>query len=216
MKTRYLMAPMVLALTLTATPSQAALINFDDFDASAVPAVDSLNPYQGFTWQNWFGFTTPAGGFFANGIVSGPNAAFSGFQFFGGAPVPATISNGSPFSLASAYLGAGWLDGLSITVQGFLGATQVATQDLILGVSGAALTNFIGFGNVDQVVFLTSGVGTSDPLGCGNFNCGQFTVDNISFGPPVVARVPEPATLALLSLGFAALGINGVRRKRVV
>ena len=216
MKTRYLMVPMILALTLTAIPSQAALINFDDFDASAVPAVDSLNPYQGFTWQNWFGFTTPAGGFFANGIVSGPNAAFSGFQFSGGAPVPATISNGSPFSLTSAYLGAGWLDGLGITVQGFLGATQVATQDLILGVSGATLTNFIGFGNVDQVVFLTTGVGTSDPLGCGNFNCGQFTVDNISFGSPVVAQVPEPTTLVLLSLGLVGLGIRTIRSKRAV
>jgi hypothetical protein len=67
----------LLAIVLAAIPAFAAVVNFDDLDASARDvSLDAISPYQGFTWTNFFAYTS-APGFpgFNNGILSPPNAA---------------------------------------------------------------------------------------------------------------------------------------------
>ena len=71
---------LLLLFLVDAVPAQATIVNFDDIDASAGDvSLDAVSPYQGFTWSNFFAYTA-APGFpgFNNGIVSHPNAAYTG------------------------------------------------------------------------------------------------------------------------------------------
>ena len=103
----------------SAAPAFAAVVGFDDLNATAGDIVlDTMNPYQGFTWMNFTVYTTTPGfPGFNNGIVSSPNASFAGGDILG-APVVSTIRSPTPFDFTSASLGSGWYDGLSVTVIG--------------------------------------------------------------------------------------------------
>lgn len=47
-------------LCLLNTRLEAAIIGFDDIDASAGDvSLDALSPYQGFSWSNFFAYTSP-------------------------------------------------------------------------------------------------------------------------------------------------------------
>jgi uncharacterized oligopeptide transporter (OPT) family protein len=60
--------------------------------------------------------------------VSPPNAAYNGGEIFGATatPVIGVIQGISPFDFSSAYVGAGYYDGLTVTVIGLLGGQSEA------------------------------------------------------------------------------------------
>lgn len=208
-------------LFVLAAPARAEVVNFDDltpvFDASLA------SPYAGYQWENFryyaFDFNNDGTDEFDPGVVSQTNAAYSGGDLFvegGTVQIVGVISRATPFDFVSAYLGSVWLQAMSLTVQGYLGATQAFSTVVQLDNNGADKFAF-NFTNVDRVTL----VGTFDPNDPnGNSNVSQFTVDNVEFGTPGSgpggpsdpAPVPEPATLSLVGLGVAAA--LGTRRRR--
>jgi hypothetical protein len=195
----------IIGISLEATNATASdIINFDNLDASAGDIV--LNSYQGFTWSNFSAYTsTPGFPGYNNGIVSGPNAAYSGGQTFTNSVVPiiGTISGASPFDFLSGYLGSGNYDHLDVTVEGLLNGKMLFSKTVTVNTSGAALFDF-GFDGINQVAFYGSTTAaTTDPYACGSFNCTQFTADNLTFAP--YSATPEPSTPALFVLGAASV-----------
>jgi len=99
-------------------------------------------------------------------------------------------------------------------LQEWLGGSVVFSQVVTVGTGGAQLASF-NFTGIDELDFYATKTGqTTDPFGCGSFNCTQFTVDDLVFAaatepPPTPA--PEPSTLALLGLAAAASAV--IRRK---
>ena len=145
----------VLLLCHTALAS-AAIVNFDDLDASGGDlGLDSLSPYQGFTWTNFSAYTNvPGFPGFNNGIVSLDNAAYSGGELFGATvtPVIGKIEANDPFDFVSAYLGSGYYDDLDLTVQGRLDGSLLFTSSLILNTTAPVLINF-AFTGIDELDF---------------------------------------------------------------
>ena len=185
------------------------VINFDDLDASAGDVV--LGSYGGFSWSNFAAYTaTPGFPGFNAGIVSAPNAAYSGGQAFTASvmPVTGTISSATPFDFISSYLGSGYYDNLNITVEGLLAGTVVYSQTVTVSTPAAQLFDF-GYDGIDEVaLFATATAATSDPYGCGSFNCTQFTLDDLTIAPssgPPPSISPEPSSSVLLSLGSASV-----------
>src|SRR6185437_15458024 len=119
------------------------VVNFDDIDASAGDvSLDALSPYQGFSWTNFFAYTNiPGFPGFNNGIVSTPNAAYSGGEIFGATtmPIVGSVDASSPFDFVGAYVGSGYYDDMSLTVQGLLGGSLIYTRTLIVDTTGAQL-----------------------------------------------------------------------------
>jgi hypothetical protein len=199
--------------------ASAAIVNFDDLDASGGDLVlDTLSPYQGFTWTNFSAYTgIPGFPGFNNGIVSPDNAAYSGGELFGPVvtPIIGKIESDDPFDFVSAYLGSGYYDNLNLTVQGRFNGSLLFTRSVLLDTNAPIFVNF-GFTGIDELDFFTAETGsTTDPFQCGTVNCTQFTVDNLTFTPgsttppPDPSPLPEPSTPALLGLaGMAAAVIR--------
>jgi hypothetical protein len=205
---------LVCAMSLSAlrpTSAWAETVTFDDVDASAGDvAISSLNPYQGYSWTNFY-ITTTTPGFpgFNNGIVSGTNAAYSGGQTNSGGTISPVIgsiqSTGGLFDFTSADLGSGYYNDLSLTVEGSKNGTVLFDQTVTVNTTGAQLFNF-DFTGIDTLSFSAStGAGTSDPYQCGSFDCTQFTVDNLTVGPATSVPTPGPVPLILSGLGALAL-----------
>jgi hypothetical protein len=195
---------LMLGWSLSITCAAAStVINFDNLDASAGDV--ELGSYAGFTWGNFSAYTnTPGVPGYNNGIVSGPNAAYSGGQVFTTSvmPITGTISSATSFDFLSGYLASGNYDDLDVTVEGLLNGTMLFSKTVTVNTSGATLFDF-GFDGIDQVAFYGSTTNaTSDPYACGSFNCTQFTVDNLTFAP--YSATPEPSTSALFGLGSAS------------
>ena len=117
-----------------------------------------------------------------NGIISSGNAAYSGGELFGAtvSPVVGKISAASPFDFLSGYLGAGYYNNLSVTVQGRSVGQLLYSRVVNVGTTGAQSFDF-GFLGVDEVDFFGSkSASTTDPFGCGPSNCTQFTLDDAS------------------------------------
>jgi len=198
---------MTAVVILAALPATASVINFDDIDASGgFVILDTLSPYHGFDWTNFSVYTTNFLPGFDNGIVSSPNAASTAGDS-GGSPIISTISSTSAFDFVSAYLGAGWYDGLDVTVEGFNGPTEDFSKTVTVDTEGAQLFTF-NFDDIDKLeIFSTVTGSTTDPYGCGPSGCSQVTLDNLTFtpasGPP--PSVPEPSMVGIAGLGFLAL-----------
>ena len=102
----------------------------------------------------------------------------------------------STFSVSG--LPAGW----SVTEETLINGSLLATTPLFSGVSDSASAidaAFLGNPFSAEVIYTVNSVGT------GNFNGGI----DIS-----VAAVPEPATWAMVILGFAGVAFMGMRRRR--
>ena len=209
---RWFLSALVALMTIVIFPdgrAAASVVNFDDIDASAGDVIlDSLSPYQGFDWANFSAYTnTPDFTGFNNGIVSSPNAAYTSGDSLG-SPIVSTISSTSAFDFVSAYLGAGWYDGLDVTVEGFDGATKDFSKTVTVDTSGAQLFSF-NFDGIDELKIFSTVTGTTtDAYGCGASGCSQVTLDDLTFtpssGPPPPA-VPEPSMAGIAGLGFLAL-----------
>jgi hypothetical protein len=196
-------------LLLTAPHLLGSTIGFDDIDANAGDVVlASLSPYSGFSWTNFSVYTViPGFPGFNNGIVSGPNGAYTSGDALGTQTL-STITATSAFDLVSANLGSGWYDGLTILVEGLFKDTHEFSKTITVSTSGAQLFAF-NFTDIDEVQIssiVTSA--TTDPYGCGASGCSELTLDNIvltsAAGPPP-SIMPEPATLGLATLSLLAL-----------
>lgn len=196
----------------TAGMISAASINFDDIDASAGDInLDTINPYQGLNWTNFSAYTTTPGfPGFNNGIVSFDNAAYSGGELLGAiiTPVVGKIESAGPFDFVSAYLGAGYYDNLSLTVEGRLHGSLLFTQSVILNTTTPLLVNF-GFTNIDELDFIASTtLSTTDPFLCGAVNCTQFTLDDLVY---ISSPVPEPS--GMMFVGLTLIAAIAIRRR---
>ncbi len=143
--------------------------------------------YNTTTWYN------PSG--YANGVVSGAQAAFNAYA----STVWAT--NGV-FDFNSAYLTAAWNDNLNITVEGWLGASLVYTQTVVAQVT-ATLFAFDYLG-IDRVEFNSFG-GTNHGFG---WSGTHFAMDDMT----ITSVIPVPGALLLGAIG-ACFGVLGARRK---
>ena len=182
--------------------ADAWAIDFDDIDASAGDvSLDALSPYHGFTFVNFSVYTnTPGFDGFNKGIASSNNAAYSGGEIFGAAvlPVVGKISAATPFDFISGYLGAGYYDNLSVTVEGFFGGSMKFSQTVTVNTQGAQLFTF-NFTDIDELdIFASPTASTTDPYGCGPSNCTQFTLDDAIFAVPGPTLTPTttPAVTA--------------------
>ena len=220
MFSRFLLGVFFLSISL---PSVFAdTVNFDGINASSGDvSLGGINPYQGFVWTNFSAYTTTPGfDGFNNGIVSGPNAAYSGGDILG-TPIVGQIAASSPFNFVSGYLGSGYYDDLDVTVDGFLNGSLLFSRTVLVNTQGAQFFNF-GFADVNELDFFGSRIGsTTDPFGCGQTGCTLFTLDDATFAPatstppPPPPPVPEPSVAVLLALGLFALSTIRHHKLRV-
>ena len=195
-------------------PLGAAIINFDDIDASLGDVI--LGNYQGFTFQNFSAYTAvPGFPGFNNGIVSPNNASYSGGEFRGN-PVLGRITAPTLFDFTGAYIGSGYYNNLAVTLQGFLSGKPVFTQTVTVGTQGAQAFTFAFTGISELVISGAATASSTDPYNCGPVNCNLFTIDDANLmllpqAPPTA--MPEPSTLALLAFGiFVLFPLRRLRR----
>ena len=181
-------------VALASNAAMATTLTFDDIPAGGqeVPA-----SYGGFTWNNWYVLDgTTRGGGYNNGVVSANNVAYNG----GGSP--ASFSSGTAFTLNDAFFTAAWSDGLNVHVVGTGAATY--TTDFVVNTTSPTRV-FFNWTGLTSVDISTSG-GTDMGLGGSGTH---IALENLTVDETVA--VPEPATLALMSLGLAGAGV--FRRK---
>ena len=206
------LALLACALLLNA-PALADTITFDDIDASAGDVIlDNLNPYHGFVFTN-FSVYTSVPGFpgYNNGIVSGPNGAYTAGDAL--SPIVSTITAATPFDFTSAYLGSGWYDGLGVTLIGLSGGVQVYDQSVKVNTTGAQPFSFAFDGITELDIYSTVSAATTDPYGCGASGCSQITLDNVTLTPdanpaPPPTVTPEPSSIILTGLGILSAAIT--------
>jgi len=203
-----------LLLAMVALPAAATTISFDDIDASAgdIPLA-GLNPYQGYNWTNFSAYTTvPGFPGFNNGIVSGPNAAYTAGDALG-SPLISTITAATgAFNFISGSFGSGWYDGLNVTFNGLSNGTTAFTQTITLNTKGSQFFTFNFTGITELDIFSSPSASTSDPYGCGPSGCSQITLDDVTLTPaPTSPNMPEPMTFALAGIGILILALRRLR-----
>ena len=184
------------ALTM-ATPASATVIGFDDLSASDDPIA---NGYAGLQWSNLYVLdpsTAPTSGY-KNAVVDGQQAAYSGFD---DAAVIGGLSD--ELVLQSGWFTAAFNDGLTITAKGYKGDALLHELSFVVDTNGPTQQTFDWRG-VTRVSF--SGAGGKDRFF--DMSGTNFAVDAVQ-----VAAVPEPATWAMMVLGFAAAA-TALRRQR--
>ena len=201
---KFLRSICIFFLLPMATPLYADTINFDNIDASAGDV--NLSSYAGYSFTNFSAYTNVSGfPGFNNGIVSGPNAAYSSDV--------GSISSATTFDFTGGSFGSGYYDNLQLTIQGQLGGQTLYSQTISVSTTGAQASSF-AFTGIDQLVFTTSTTAsTTDPYYCGSVGCSYFTLDDAQLTadatppppPPPTAVTPEPPAWTLLSLGLLAL-----------
>lgn len=181
-----------------ASPAAAAIIDFDDLSGSG----DLIeNGYAGLGWENVYVLNpddAPTSGY-QKAIVSGTRIAYSGYD------LPASITGLGAYVFDSGWFTAAFNDGLTITARGFDGDTLVHERSFTVDTKGPSQQVF-KWGGISRVTFTAEG-GTDQFFDMSGTN---FAVDSLG-----IAAVPEPATWAMMVLGFAMAGA-AIRRRRAV
>ncbi len=196
----------LLFCVLVSLPAMADTLGFDDINASAGDVI--LTSYDGYDFTNFSAYTTvPGFPGFNNGIISGPNAAYSSDT--------GSISSATTFDFTAAELGSGYYDGLQLTIEGLRGGTLYYAKTVNVSTTGAQAFSF-AFDGIDELLFTTSTTtSTTDPYFCGAVGCSYFTLDDAVLTPDVSpppppppsppAVTPEPPAWTLLTLGLLAM-----------
>lgn len=180
-----------------------------DFETPDTPDFQYLiGPYAGLNFTNFA--TVDRNGYgpsgYANVVVSGDQSACGCAQDFG--QTISSITSASTFDFRSGYFASAWRDNATLTISGFLGANQLYSLNYLLQTIDPQYLQLDIFG-VDRVEFSISGGTKSDILpGDGDY----FAVDDLDIS---VNAVPEPATWAMMLLGFGAVGAATRRRQNV-
>lgn len=184
-------------LVLPVTAQAADIIDFEDPDTGSFQYIGPN--YSGLTFTNWAvidGLGYGASGY-ANVITSGQQSACGCAADFG--QTITSISSISSFDLVGGNFASAWNDGATLLVEGYLGASLLYSQNFVLNTSGPSALVF-GFNGIDQANFSISGGTPSGLPGAGDY----FAVDDLQIN--AAAAVPEPATWAIMLLGFAFIG----------
>ena len=194
----------LLALALvTSVPAAAVTLSFDDVPGETSGETQITN-YDGFSFSNFNVLNTagfyPSG--YVNGVVSGTDVAYNG-----DGRTASAVSSATPFSLTSGYFAAAWNDGLTVTVKGSLAGIQQFTQSFVVDTSRSIFETF-NPALIDTVVFTTAGgthhSGYDAGLGT-QLSLDDLTINGLS-GSGNANSVPEPATWALMVVGFGLVG----------
>ena len=198
MKYRVATAVAFFAVTTAASATTTTLT----FDNMATTFSSIPGGYGGLNWNNWNtldgGSISPSG--YQNGVVSPPTVAYNAY----GAPATFSAVSGT-FTLDSFYVTAAWNNGLSVTVDGYSGATLEYSEMFTIDTSGPSFESF-DWAGLTSVTLSTSGGTSAGFQGAGT----QLALDNLT----ISTGVPEPSTWAMMGLGFAVLGFAGLRASR--
>lgn len=159
----------------------------------------------GFSWGNFGVLNGATYGYpnsgYATGSVSGDSVAFNMWAN------PAELSSFSSFVFNGAYFTGAWNNGLSITVNGFLGGVNTLSETFLVDTTGPIWHSFDW--TVDRLVFSSQGGADAGHGGGGT----HFAMDNFTYND-VLSPVPEPETYAMLAVGLGLLGAFARRRKQ--
>lgn len=194
-----LIAALALVGAAGAVPASATTITFEGLATSSTVQ----NGYAGLNWKNVFVQSTvnaTASGY-VNGVVSGSKVALINPRF-----VTSISAISSPFTLNSGFFMAGWNDGLVITALGFVDGVQSYSTSFTVGTAASSFQTF-NWTNLSQVSFSATGGVNHGYSGAGT----HFAFDNLVINE--APAVPEPATWAMMLVGFGAIGA-GVRSRR--
>jgi hypothetical protein len=190
-RTSRLLGPGFGVAILAAGAASATTITFDDIPVGSGTYVSIGAPYQGFNWSNVYVENNLYSDGYDNGIVSEPNAGFNGY----GAVASFSAVSGT-FVFNSGYFTSAFSPE-EIIVSDNLGDSKV----FLINDSTPTLESF-GWAGVSTVYLdaVSDGEGT------------QFVFDDLTVNG---SAVPEPATWAMMLVGFGALGatLRGAKRK---
>ncbi|CAF1460766.1 unnamed protein product [Adineta ricciae] len=139
----------------TGCGNDSILITFDELPSlTAVP-----NGYKSINWNNAYVFINSYNiSGFQTGTVS-PNCTSHNAY---GNPMRMTNLDGTLFTLHSVAMASAWKDNLQLNVVGYRSNVIIANNTYIIQVFLLSNITFIGYSNLDTVVFSTSG-GTRNP-----------------------------------------------------
>jgi hypothetical protein len=190
-------------LLISAAPSSAAVLTFDDLAGTGVP----IGSYGGLSWsENFYQLDGSLGAYtdtgYDHGRVSGNHVAYNGWE-------RVVAVSDSAFDFTGAWLTGAWNDGLSINVTGWSGATQLYDNTVTVNTAGATWFAF-DYLDVDRLVFSSFG-GIPNPAAAQRGGGLHFVMDNFTINES--GAVPEPSTLIIWS-GLGAIGLAAVWRRR--
>ncbi len=188
---KYLAGSILLAGSLGA---QAAIL---DFEGGSLGGFSGNNLYT--VNSSTSGAAILASGY-KSGTVSGNFVAYNAYGS------PASLSSLSSFLFTGAYFTGAWNNGLSITVNGFLGGVATLSKTFVVD-SLAPTWQTFGW-NVDSLSFSSLG-GVDQGYGASGTH---FAMDNFTYNESL-SPVPEPETYAMFAVGLGLLGVFGRRRK---
>lgn len=188
---KYLAGSILLAGSLGA---QAAIL---DFEGGSLGGFSGSNLYT--LNSSTSGSQILASGY-KSGTVSGNYVAYNG------SAMAASLSSLSSFLFNGAYFTGAWNNGVSITVNGFLGGVATLSKTFVVDSLAPTWQSFDW--TVDRLSFSSAGGVNQGYGGSGS----HFAMDNFTYNE-VLSSVPEPETYAMFAVGLGLLGAFARRRK---